>query len=153
MDWETLSVSYHEHAAVIKFNRPQSLNALNTKMAEELVALLEELASENDVWAAALTAAGEKAFCVGADLKERQSMSTEEMRRQRELFVRAFQAVAMFPKPLLAAVNGYAMGGGFEFALCCDFIICSENANFALPEVGLAIIPGGGGTQNLPRVI
>ncbi|WP_366924697.1 enoyl-CoA hydratase-related protein [Metallumcola ferriviriculae] len=153
MDYETLSVSRHGHAALIEFNRPEALNALSTQMAKELVMLLEELSLTTDVWAVALTASGDRAFCVGADLKERKSMNTEEMRRQRELFVKAFQAVATFPKPIIAAVNGYAMGGGFEFALCCDFIICSDNAKFALPEVGLAIIPGGGGTQNLPRVI
>jgi len=75
------------------------------------------------------------------------------MKRQRALFVKAFTAVAEFPKPLVAAVNGFALGGGCEFSLCCDFIIASEKASFGLPEVGLAIIPGGGGTQLLPRVL
>lgn len=153
MTWDTLEVSRQGNAAIIKFNRPQAMNALSTAMAVELAALLKELAEDSYISAVALTAAGDRAFCVGADLKERQTMSTKDMRRQRELFVAAFQAVANFPKPIIAAVNGYAMGGGFEFALCCDFIICSENAKFALPEVGLAIIPGGGGTQNLPRAI
>jgi len=90
---------------------------------------------------------------VGADLKERKTMNRDEMKKQRALFVKTFTAVAQFPKPMVAAVNGFALGGGCEFALCCDFIVASEKATFGLPEVGLAIIPGGGGTQLLPRVI
>ncbi|OAT79434.1 enoyl-CoA hydratase-related protein [Desulfotomaculum copahuensis] len=152
MDYETIKLQ-RGPVAVISFNRPQAMNALSTQMAADLLAALEELALDDTVFAAVLTAEGEKAFCVGADLKERKNMSHVEMKKQRALFVRAFTAVAMFPKPLVAAVNGYALGGGTEFALGCDFIIAAENAVFGLPEVGLAIIPGGGGTQLLPRVI
>jgi len=153
MGYETLKLSREDHIAVLAFNRPEAMNALSTQMARELLAALEELESEREVFAAVLTAEGDKAFCVGADLKERKTMSHEEMRKQRALFVKAFTAVAQFPKPLAAAVNGFALGGGCEFALGCDFIIASEKAVFGLPEVGLAIIPGGGGTQLLPRVI
>lgn len=152
MDYETIKLQ-RGPVAVVSFNRPQFMNALSTQMAADLLAVLEELALDDAVFAAVLTAEGDKAFCVGADLKERKNMSHLEMKKQRALFVRAFTAVAMFSKPLVAAVNGYALGGGTEFALGCDFIIAAENAVFGLPEVGLAIIPGGGGTQLLPRII
>jgi len=150
---ETIELVRREHYAIVIFNRPEALNALSTQMACDLVAALAKLGEESDVRAVLLTGAGEKAFCVGADLKERQGMSKTDMSRQRTLFVKAFTAVATFPKPIVAAVNGFAMGGGFEFALCCDLIVAAKEAFFALPEVGLGIIPGGGGTQNLPRII
>jgi len=151
--WETLEITKKERYALLTLNRPEALNALNTLMAQELVQALELLAADEDVWAMALTGAGERAFCVGADLKERQGMSKVEMGRQRALFVKAFRAVAAFPKPLVAAVNGFAMGGGFEFALCCDMIVAARESFFGLPEVSLGIIPGGGGTQTLARII
>jgi enoyl-CoA hydratase len=152
MGFETITLQKGK-VAVLSFNRPEAMNALSTQMAREILAALEEMEEDDGVFAAVLTAEGDRAFCVGADLKERKTMSKEEMKKQRALFVRTFSAVAMFPKPLVAAVNGYALGGGCEFALGCDFIIAAENAVFGLPEVGLAIIPGGGGTQLLPRVI
>ncbi|MFZ5651377.1 MAG: enoyl-CoA hydratase-related protein [Bacillota bacterium] len=153
MGYETLKLTREGHIAVVAFNRPDAMNALSTQTAKDLLAALEELELDRDVFAAVLTAEGDRAFCVGADLKERKTMSRDEMKRQRSLFVKTFTAVAEFPKPLVAAVNGFALGGGCEFALCCDFIIASEKAAFGLPEVGLAIIPGGGGTQLMPRVI
>jgi len=153
MGYETLKLTREGHIAVVAFNRPDAMNALSTQTAKDLLAALEELELDQDVFAAVLTAEGDKAFCVGADLKERKTMSREDMKKQRALFVKAFTAVAEFPKPLVAAVNGFALGGGCEFSLCCDFIIASEKASFGLPEVGLAIIPGGGGTQLMPRVI
>ncbi len=151
--WETVDVARQDHYAVVALNRPDALNALNTQMARDIIAVMEELAGDIDVWAVALTGAGDRAFCVGTDLKERKDMTKDGMQRQRELFVKAFSAVQNFPKPIIAAVNGFAMGGGFELALCCDIIIASEEAFLGLPEVGLGIIPGGGGTQNLPRII
>ncbi|KJR98043.1 MAG: enoyl-CoA hydratase [Peptococcaceae bacterium BRH_c4a] len=153
MGYETLKLTREGHIAVVAFNRPDAMNALSTQTAKDLLATLEELELDQDVFAAVLTAEGDKAFCAGADLKERKTMSREDMKKQRALFVKAFTAVAEFPKPLVAAVNGFALGGGCEFSLCCDFIIASEKASFGLPEVGLAIIPGGGGTQLMPRVI
>lgn len=153
MKYETIKLTRQGHIAIIAFNRPQAMNALSTQTAKDLLAALEELELDDDVFAAVLTAEGDKAFCAGADLKERKTMSHDEMKKQRALFVKTFTAVAEFPKPLVAAINGFALGGGCEFALCCDFIIASEKASFGLPEVGLAIIPGGGGTQLLPRVI
>lgn len=153
MSCQCVKVSREGPVAILAFNRPEAMNALSTQTAKDLIAVLEQLEVDDGVFAAVLTAEGDKAFCVGADLKERKIMTKDEMKKQRALFVKAFTAVAEFPKPLVAAVNGFALGGGTEFALCCDFIIASENAAFGLPEVGLAIIPGGGGTQLLPRVI
>lgn len=153
MKADTLLVTREDHLATVFFNRPANLNALSTQMAKDLLHVFSGLAADPKVWAAVLTGSGEKAFCAGADLKERKDMGKNDMRRQRELFVEAFKAVSTFPKPLIGAVNGYAFGGGFEFALGCDIIFAAENALFSLPEVGLGIIPGGGGTQNLPRLV
>lgn len=153
MAWETLEVVKKEQYAIITLNRPSALNALNSQMAQEIIELMKDLAEDKDVWAAALTGAGEKAFCVGADLKERKNMSKDEMIKQRALFVKAFRAVKDFPKPLVAVINGIALGGGFEFALCSDILIAATESLLGLPEVSLGIIPGGGGTQNLPRLI
>lgn len=153
MSYQCVTVTREGPIAILSFNRPEAMNALSTQTARDLIAALGELELDDEVFAAVLTAEGDKAFCVGADLKERKTMTKDEMKKQRALFVKAFAAAAEFPKPLVAAVNGFALGGGTEFALCCDFIIASEKAAFGLPEVGLAIIPGGGGTQLLPRVI
>lgn len=153
MEHKTIKVEKKEHVAIITFNRPEAMNALSTQMAQDLIKALEDLTADREVWVAILTGAGDRSFCVGADLKERKNMSKEEMRIQRALFVRTFQGVSSFPKPIIAAVNGYALGGGCEFAVGCDIILASEKAAFGLPEVALGIIPGGGGTQNLPRLI
>lgn len=155
MEWQTLKVEENrdDHYAIVSFNRPEAANALSTQMAKDIISVMEYLTDEIDIWAVILTGSGEKAFCAGADLKERKDMTKDQIRWQRALFVRAFQSVLNFPKPIIAAVNGFAMGGGFEFALCCDFIVAAEEATLALTEVGLGIIPGGGGTQNLPRFI
>ena len=151
--WETVEVAKRDHYAIVTLNRAEALNALSTQMAKDIIAVMDELSQDIDVWAVILTGAGERAFCVGADLKERKGMTKDEMIRQRALFVKAFESVVRFPKPIVAMVNGFAMGGGFEFALCCDMIVAAEEAFVGLPEVGLGIIPGGGGTQNLPRII
>ncbi|TYO93345.1 enoyl-CoA hydratase-related protein [Desulfallas thermosapovorans] len=153
MEYQNIKLTREGHVAIMAINRPGAMNALSTQTAREILSALEEMELDDNVFAAVFTAEGDKAFCVGADLKERKNMTREEMKKQRALFVRTFTAVAEFPKPLVAAVNGFALGGGCEFALGCDFIIASEKASFGLPEVGLAIIPGGGGTQLMPRVI
>jgi len=153
VNYETIKLTREGHIAIMAFNRPQAMNALSTQLALDILAVLDEMEQDDQIFAAVLTGEGDRAFCVGADLKERKSMTKDEMRKQRALFVRAFTAVAEFTKPMVAAVNGFALGGGTEFALCCDFIIAAEKATFGLPEVGLAVIPGGGGTQLMPRVI
>lgn len=155
MDWQTIKIEIESesHLAIVSFNRPEAMNAISTQLAREVLLALEYLENNDDVFAVLWTGTGEKAFCAGADLRERKDMTREQMKKQRALFVKMFTALSFFPKPLVAAVSGYALGGGFEFALGCDFIIAAENAVFALTEVGLGIIPAGGGTQHLPRAI
>lgn len=139
--------------ATVILNRPEVLNALNTAMGEELVACFRALAGDEPLRAVVLTGVGERAFCTGADLKERDGMTDEAWRRQHAIFEAAFDGVRLCPVPVIAAVEGYAMGGGCELALNADFIVASETALFALPEVTRGIFPGGGGTQLLPRAV
>jgi enoyl-CoA hydratase/carnithine racemase len=136
-----------DHVAEIVLDRPKAHNALSTAMAARLATVCAEVAADGDVRAVVLGAAGEKAFCVGADLKERNSMTDAELLRQREVFRAAFGGVLGLPQPVVAAVHGYALGGGCEFALSCDLIVADETAVFGLPEVSVGLVPGGGGTQ------
>jgi enoyl-CoA hydratase/carnithine racemase len=133
--------------AEIVLDRPEALNALSTAMAVRLGAVCAEVAADRGVRAIVLSAAGERAFCVGADLKERNAMSDEEILGQREIFRAAFGGVLNLPQPVVAAVHGFALGGGCEFALSCDLIVADESAVFGLPEVSVGLVPGGGGTQ------
>jgi enoyl-CoA hydratase/carnithine racemase len=142
------------HVLLVTLNRPQVRNAFNTQMGEELLDLWTRLAEEaGEARCVVLTGAGEQAFCAGADLKERNGMTQEAWRRQHELFERAFWALGDLPLPAIAAVNGPAYAGGLELALMCDFIYAVRSARFALTEVSLGIMPGAGGTQNLPRAV
>jgi enoyl-CoA hydratase/carnithine racemase len=142
------------HLLVVTLSRPDVLNAINTQMGRDLLDLWTRLiADAGELRGVVLTGAGERAFCAGGDLKERNGMSDETWRRQHEIFERAFFALMEVPVPVIAAVNGHAYGGGFETALACDFIYASRNARFALSEVRLGIMPGGGGTQNLARAV
>ena len=142
------------HVLVVTLNRPEVMNAINTQMGRELLDLWTRLTVDpGEVRCAVLTGAGERAFCAGGDLKERDGMSDEAWRTQHELFERAAVALTECPIPVIAALNGTAYGGGLETALSCDFIYAVRGARFALSEVRLGIIPGGGGTQNLPRAV
>lgn len=139
---------------VATLNRPQVLNALNTQMGREQLDLWTRLGAEpGEIRCVVLTGSGERAFCAGADLKEREGMTDAQWRVQHEIFERAFTALIECPLPVIAALNGHAFGGGLEMALCCDFIYAAKNARFALPEVRLGIMPGGMGTQNLARAV
>jgi enoyl-CoA hydratase/carnithine racemase len=154
--FETLKIERPEpHLLVVTLNRPGAMNSMNTRMGEETRAFFRDFDhfQTPDVRAVVLTAAGDRAFCVGADLKERQGMSDETWRKQHVVFEESSEALWRFPVPIIAAVNGYALGGGCEFALSCDFIYASEKASFGLPETTRGIIPGTGGTQRLPRRI
>ncbi len=143
-----------EHLLVVTLNRPEVRNAINTQMGRDLLDLWTRLAEDaGDVRCVVLTGAGDKAFCAGGDLKERDGMTVEAWQAQHELFERAFAALVECPLPVIAAVNGAAFGGGLELALCCDFVYASREARFALSEVSLGIMPGGMGTQNLPRAV
>ena len=137
----------------VTFNRPDLANALNTQMARDVLALLKGLTLEpGETRCVILTGAG-KAFCAGGDLKERNGMTDAAWRAQHVLFEEAFYALMDCPLPVIAAVNGAAYGGGCEFALACDFIYTGDRVRFALTETRLGIIPGCGGTQNLPRAV
>ena len=153
MNYQTLATRQEgEHVLVVTLNRPQALNALNTQMGKEQSDLWTRLTAEpGNVRCVVLTGAGERAFCAGADLKERDGMSVEVWRAQHEIFERAFTALMELPLPVIAAVNGHAYGGGLEMALCCDFIYAAKSARMALSETRLGLMPGGGGTQNLAR--
>lgn len=130
------------------------MNAFDTLMAEEMLAVFgTTLRRRDDIRAVVLTGAGERAFSVGADLKERANMSIDNWRKQHALFRDAFDSLWNFPWPVIAAVRGYALGGGCELALAADFIHATEDAVFGLPEISLGIMPGAGGTQLLPRAL
>ncbi|HTP62260.1 MAG TPA: enoyl-CoA hydratase-related protein [Burkholderiales bacterium] len=154
-NYETLAHEMRgEHVLLVTLTRPQALNALNTKMGLELTDLCGRLTAEaGAVRCVVLTGAGERAFCAGADLKERDGMAVETWRAQHEGFERAFVALVECPVPVIAAVQGVAMGGGLELALCCDFIYAARGARLALPEASRGLMPGGMGTQNLGRAV
>jgi enoyl-CoA hydratase len=151
--YQTLALETRdEHVLVVTLNRPQVLNALNTQMGRDKLDLWTRLAAEPGEWrCVVLTGAGERAFCAGADLKERDGMTEAVWRAQHEIFERAFMALMELPLPVIAAVNGAAFGGGLEMALACDFIYAAKTARMALSETRLGLMPGGAGTQNLPR--
>ena len=139
--------------AVWTLDRPDRMNALSRATVRELGRLAREAASDGNVRAIVITGSGDRAFCAGADLKERKGMSTEEVRDFLGLYRSAFDAIDRCPKPVVAAINGVAFGGGLEVALACDLRVMSPTATIGLTEVSLAIIPGAGGTQRLPRVV
>jgi enoyl-CoA hydratase/carnithine racemase len=132
--------------AEIMLDRPEVMNALSTAMGARLAAVCAELAADHGIRAVVLSAAG-RAFCVGADLKERAAMSDADFMAQRPVFRAAFGGVLALPQPVIAAVHGYALGGGCELALSCDLIVADETAEFGLPETTVGLVPGGGGTQ------
>lgn len=139
------------HVAEIVLDRPESLNALSTAMARDLTSVAGGVASDGDVRAVVLSSAAPRAFCVGADLKERAAFSDAELVEQRPVFRAAFESVLGLPVPAVAAVHGPALGGGLELALCCDLIVADLTGLVGLPEVGVGLVPGGGGTQLLQR--
>ncbi len=153
--FETLLVTRpQEHIALITLNRPQVRNAINTAMMQELKTLFDALyVDQRDTRALIVTGTGEKAFCAGGDLKQRNTMSDEEWLQQHAILEQAIRALLHCPLPVVAAVNGDCMGGGLELALACDFIYSAEHARFAMPEGKLGIMPGAAGTQNLPRAV
>lgn len=148
---DTIATHRHGHVAEIVLDRPEAHNALSTAMAASLAEACAEVARDRSVRAVVLSASGEKAFCVGADLKERNAFSDADLMRQRPVFRAAFGGVLDLPQPTVAAVFGFALGGGCEFALACDLIVAEDDATFGLPEVTVGVVPGGGGTQTLVR--
>ena len=143
-----------DHVSQITLNRPEAANALNTQMGQDLLTLFSGLILDpGELRCLIVTGAGERAFCAGGDLRERNGMSDADWTRQHAIFEQAFYSIMDCPVPVIAAVNGAAYGGGAEIALACDFIHAAQRATFALTEPRLGIIPGGGGTQNLPRAV
>jgi len=153
--YETLKVEPMEGGLLlVTLNRPEVRNATNTQMGIELRELFVPMKfTPGDVRCVVITGAGDKAFCAGGDLKQRNGMTDEAWRAQHAIFEEAFYAIIDCSVPVIAAVNGAAFGGGLEMALCCDFIYAVKGARLALTEVSLGIMPGGCGTQNLPRAV
>jgi enoyl-CoA hydratase/carnithine racemase len=151
MAYETLIVETRDHVGLIRLNRPDALNALNRKLMDELAEALARFDADDHIGAIVLTGS-ERAFAAGADIKEMQSKSFVEA--YREDFITAnWEAVTRIRKPVIAAVAGYALGGGCELAMMCDFILCAENAKFGQPEINLGVMPGAGGSQRLTRFV
>jgi enoyl-CoA hydratase len=148
-----LHIEIVDRIAWITLQRPEKLNALNNEVLKELEQAFASLEFDDQVGAVVLTGSGEKAFVAGADIAELASLDTASARRQALAGQAVFERIESFPKPVIAAVNGFALGGGCELALACHIRIASENAKFGLPEVSLGVIPGYGGTQRLPRLV
>lgn len=142
-----------DRIAWVTLNRPEKLNALNHAVLSELEGIFATLEHDPEVGVVVVTGAGEKAFVAGADISELKSLDTAGARVQALRGQAVFQRIEALPKPVIAAVNGFALGGGCELALACHIRIASDNARFGLPEVSLGIIPGYGGTQRLPRLV
>ena len=150
--FETILVERRERVAIITINRPEKRNALNIQTRAEGAAVLDELRTDDSVRVVVFTGAGDKAFIAGADIAEfadRTALTQREVMLERGLF----NAIDTFPKPVIAMVNGYCLGGGCELALACDIRVASDKASFGQPEINLGIIPGGGGTQRLTRLV
>ncbi len=152
---ETLTIDTpQEHTVLVTLNRPEVANAMNTQMGLDLLATFDGFcAAPNKQRCIVITGMGAKAFCGGGDLKQRNGMTDEQWQDQHLIFERAIRAMLDCPVPMIAAVNGAAYAGGMEIALCADFIYAAAHARFALTEVTLGIMPGAGGTQNLPRAV
>lgn len=152
-NYNTILLETSEKIAVITLNRPEKLNALNQKLLSELKQVFENLADNAEVNAVIITGAGEKAFAAGADIAEFVGKTPEQGRELANIGHELFNTIEWFPKPVIAAVNGFALGGGCELAMACHMRIAAENVKFGQPELNLGLIPGYGGTQRLTRYI
>ncbi|TYS62692.1 enoyl-CoA hydratase [Bacillus infantis] len=149
----SIDLKVENHAAIITLNRPEALNAFNYETLEELQRTVEDIRINPDVRVVIFTGAGDKAFSVGADLKERKTLSQTDVKRNVYKIGEVFSLIESLPQPTIAAINGFAFGGGMELALSCDFRLAAQGTKMGLTETSLAIIPGAGGTQRLPRLI
>jgi enoyl-CoA hydratase len=153
MAYENLTVASRDGIAVVTVNRPDKLNALNARTVEELDAAFSSLGADPGVSGVILTGAGEKAFVAGADIAELRALGPREAHEVAGRGQRVFARIERLPKPVIAAVNGFALGGGCELALACHLRVASENARLGTPEVKLGLMCGYGGTQRLPRLV
>jgi enoyl-CoA hydratase len=151
MDYSTISLQKEERIAVIKLSRPEALNALNSQMVKELISALDELNSDSNIRCVIITG-DERAFSAGADIKEMVDVSSVEM-AMTEHFFPLWDKVGRYPKPIVAAVSGFVLGGGLELAMSCDIIVASETTVLGQPEIDIGVMPGGGGTQRLTRAV
>ncbi|MBI4641770.1 MAG: enoyl-CoA hydratase/isomerase family protein [Candidatus Tectomicrobia bacterium] len=153
MLFQTIELKMEEGIATITLNRPQALNALNRQLLGELEEAVEQVGADEAVRVVIITGSGERAFSAGADISEFKEMSAIDALNFARFIQRVFLKVESLPKPAIAAVNGYALGGGCELMMACDIAYASERARVGQPEINLGVIPGGGGTQRLPRLI
>jgi enoyl-CoA hydratase len=149
----SIDIERADAIAVVTMNRPEALNAFNTVQLEELLAAMRQLGADDAIRAIVITGAGDRAFAAGADIKEMEAKSPLEAKAFAELGHAVCAAIERAPQPTIAAVNGFALGGGCEVALACDIRLAAERAMLGQPEVALGIFPGWGGTQRLPRLI
>lgn len=148
-----VEVTSADHITTIRLNRPDALNAISGAMADELTAAFEKVAADDDTWVVVIAATGEKAFCVGADLKERNSFTLDDFYANRGQIRGMFQALRAVPQPVVASIFGFALGGGCEIALSCDIVVAAQGTQIGLPEARVGLLPAGGGTQLLTRKV
>ena len=153
MNYKTLLYEKEDGIGIVTINRPASLNALNGEVYTELYELFQEIENDAEVRVVILTGSGEKAFVAGSDIVEMQPQSSTEINSFVEKARMASDRIYTLSKPVIAAINGYALGGGCELTMCCDLRIASEKARFGQPEINVGVIPGAGGTQRLTRLI
>lgn len=153
MKYQFLLYSKEEGIGIVTINRPKSLNALSGEVYTELYGLFQEIEDDQDVRVVILTGSGERAFVAGADITEMQPQNSIGIRDFIGKARKASDRIYTLSKPVIAAINGFALGGGCELAMCCDLRVASENAKFGQPEINLGIIPGAGGTQRLTRLV
>jgi enoyl-CoA hydratase/carnithine racemase len=150
---DLVSLERDGRVAIVTLQRPEVLNAISGALAEELASVLRSLAEDDGAWVVVLTGAPGRAFCVGADLKERAAFSLEDFHRNRVQMRAMFAALRSLPQPAIASIFGYALGGGLELALSCDLVVASEDTELGLTEARVGLLPAGGGTQLLPRLV
>lgn len=153
MAYSTLLYEKKDGIGTVTLNRPDKLNALNSTVYDELYDVFASIEDDPEVRVVVLTGAGDKAFAAGSDVAEMQNMGPQEIQKFMAKIRRASDCIYWLTKPTIAAIHGYALGGGCELSMCCDLRLCSEKARFGQPEINLALIPGAGGTQRLSRLI
>ena len=153
MELKNVILEKEEHLAIVTINRPKALNALNSETLKDLDTVIADLENDSNIYAVILTGAGEKSFVAGADISEMKDLNEQEGKEFGSLGNKVFLRLENLNKPVIAAIQGFALGGGCEISMACDIRIASETAVFGQPEVGLGITPGFGGTQRLARIV